>query len=212
MTMNKWGSRYLPLCIFTIINFLVWRKSVEVKIDVLYQDLCDLFSILRSWEAPPHLQWKHIQKWSKVMTYHSSHSILLRLKNMSKCKQDPLVEKMTTVSRIPPVVLTARSAASSPTTRTLASWRSTNTSLQYSLHLSACNTIIYYGATQTGLTGSTSWSSVRNGEENSGWNSIIPPDVQTDGEVLQDQAFSWERMDWRTFCWNFFLLNWLSLF
>ena len=30
--------------------------------------------------------------------------------------------------------------------------------------------------------------SVRNGEENSGWNSIIPPDVQTDGEVLQDQG------------------------
>ena len=29
--MNKWGRWYLPLCIFTIINYLVWRKSVQVN-------------------------------------------------------------------------------------------------------------------------------------------------------------------------------------
>ena len=84
------------------------------------------YIILRSWEAPSHLMWQNIQIWRKVRTSHHS---MLHAQTTSECKQDPLVEKMTTVSRIPPVVLTARFAASSPTTRTLASWWSTTTSL-----------------------------------------------------------------------------------
>ena len=110
---------------------------------------------------------------------------MLHAQTTSECKQDPLVEKMTTVSRIPPVVLTARFAASSPTTRTLASWWSTTTSLAgnsgQEVWLSPPLCLQHHHLLHEAV-------SVRNGEENSGWNSIIPPDVQTDGEVLQDQG------------------------
>ena len=181
--MNKWGRWYLPLCIFTIINYLVWRKSVQVN-SKPWSSVTWIwwYIILRSWEAPSHLMWQHIQIGIEVRTSHNS---MLHAQTTSECKQDPLVEKMTTVSRIPPVVLTARFAASSPTTRTLASWWSTTTSLAgnsgQEVWLSPPLCLQHHHLLHEAV-------SVRNGEENSGWNSIIPPDVQTDGEVLQDQG------------------------
>ena len=118
--MNKWGRWYLPLCIFTIINYLVWRKSVQVNKagpiggeddDCVKDPSCGA-------DCQVCCQLPYNKDTGKLVVHHY-----------------------------------------------FTGW----------------------GLWTRGLTLST-WSSVRNGEENSGWNSILPPDVQTDGEVLQDQG------------------------
>ena len=146
--MNKWGRWYLPLCIFTIINFLVWRKSVEVN-SKPWSSVSRIwwYIILRSWEAPSHLMWQHIQIWRKVRTSH--HSMLLRPhRNVNRthwwrrwrlCGGSLLWCWLSGLLSAP--LQQGHWQAGGPP---LLHWPVTLDKRFDSLHLSACNTIIYF--------------------------------------------------------------------